>query len=615
MKKILLILSFLFVTTTPIFAQTNIKTQLISYIQQLRNLADSLEKQVSGTDFDAQIQNSLSNRGFDAPVAAKTYYVDSIGRIFWQQDLPVYLVIAPNENGTDGTMLKSVKKKEMEAYSNPMRWEGHGIHYIKHQDASPNQSVEFEVWADGISPISRILLKNAPKYVFQGTTFYGKGLIGEIVTSDELSGVRQTLLSIDSAAYNNYLSEITLDQNKPYDLRFYGIDRVGNTEAIQNSRFIVDLEAPKTTYAVEGDQLKDIYSPRTTISLSSKDVSSGVNKIYYSFNGEAYKIYTGTLTLDKMPEGDYEMMFYAVDNVENKEEIQKFSFFLDKTPPAIVAEIKGDQFQNRGRVYISNRTQMQLTASDNKSEVDRIYFAIDGERERLYREPFPLIKSEGTHIIKYSAVDKVNNKNEMQTTDSYSNNVFLDLSLPEISHTLVGPQVFTRDTTFVNSTTKVQLNSNDKESGIQKVGYKINEGRGETYNEAFVIDKEGVQKVDYYAMDNVNNRISKDFVVVVDNQGPEINFSFSTNATSSLQSSDGTDKTIPVYPVGTTIYLAATDVQIGIDNIFVAIDGKPETIYTMPIKLTQKGLKSLKVRAADQLGNSTMSELIEIFVK
>ncbi len=612
-KYVLLLICGLFFLPHGGQAQEDSKARMRTYIQQLRALADSLEAQLESVKFSAEpaVQLGSYTNAPETPNHEPTFFVDSIGRVFWQEKLPVYLRMSPNADGSGGTMLNNVLKKEMEAYSNPMEWENHGVHHIKHEDANPRESVAFPVYADGLPPTTRIVLENAPRYTFRGRDFYGKGLTVTAITEDQLSGVLGTYQSINGASYELYKGTFELNENLLYTLRFYGTDRVGNAENPQSVEFTVDLEAPITTLSLEGDRMKDILSPRATIILTSGDSSSGVAKILYSINGAEWKNYTQPIELKALTEGDYEISYYAIDQVRNQEAKQTYQFFLDKSAPQITAEVKGDQHQNRGRVYISSRTKMSLKAQDNKSGLDRIYYSIDNGTERLYREPFPLVKSEGKHIITYAAIDKVKNKGVGETNDAYGN-MFLDLSVPELNHRFDGPQVFTRDTMFINQKTKIVLVSSDKDSGVKKTGYKLNDGRGETYMEPFSLEKNGYHKIDYYALDNVNNRVTDEFFIVGDNDGPEIQFSFSTNPVSSLQQGE---KIIPAYPKGTTIFLAATDAQIGVENIFYSLDGRPEQVYMSPLKLSEKGLKSLKVRATDELGNSTVTELVEIFIQ
>ena len=611
--KFLLLLGLFLGLFSVSYAQQNTKELLRQHVKQLRAMADSLEQKIDRIPDEATAQIAKTITQNSDKIHQKKIYVDAEGRVFWQVGLPVYMTLASMPDGTDGTRIKAAKQKQMESFSDPMYWEGHGVHYIKHQDAREGREVAFEVWADGILPVSLVELKNAPKSVQDGHLFFGKNLIADIKTADELSGVAQTYYSIDSTEYKNYTEVLPFNENKEYVLAYYGVDKVGNVEKPKSVKFTVDLEAPTTEHKILGDRFGDIFAPTTTIDLIAADRSSGVQITKYRFNEEAWLNYTGTISLQNLKEGDYVFTYYTIDKVQNQEVEKTFSFYLDKTAPTIIPEVVGDQFQNRGRVFISSRTNMRLTATDEKSGVLKVYYVVDGGVERLYTEPFPLIKSEGTHTIKYFAIDRVKNKGEASSSESYQN-IYLDLMLPDVSHTFIGAQVSMNDTIYITGKTKINVIAKDNDSGIKKTGYKIDGTRSNPYTEPFELVDEGVHTVEYYALDNVNNRIAKEFTVVVDNQGPEIQISFSMKPIGVIKADDLASET-SVYAMGTYLFLAATDDKVGIQKIYYTIDENPEALYTTPLLMREKGIKSIKVRVTDQLGNEKSAEPFSFFIK
>jgi hypothetical protein len=256
---------------------------------------------------------------------------------------------------------------------------------------------------------------------------------------------------------------------------------------------------------------------------------------------------------------------------------------------------------------------MRLTASDNKAGVEKLYYSVDGGVERPYKEPFPLVKSEGNHYIKYTAADRVGNTAQDQTSESYAN-ISLDLSTPDIRHAITGAQVVVNDTLYVSAKSLVNITAKDIDSGIKKVGYKINGTRSNPYTEPFLLDTEGINVIEYYALDNVNNRISKEFVAILDVQGPEVQMSFSQNPIGSIKAQDLAKET-QVYSLGTFLFLAAKDSHVNVEGIYYSIDNLPERKFEAPIRLAEKGLKSIKVRAVDMLGNEVKAEAVEVFIK
>lgn len=591
-------------------AQNDQRSIVKAHIKKLRALADSLEKQLDQIPNTPVVTRDINER---ERIHQKKVYIDKEGRVFWQVGLPVYIFASSKPDGSDMHRLNYCKTKQMEAYSDPMYWEGPGKHYIGHKDFNPNEVVEFEINADAADPISVIDLKNAPRFELEGKVFYGKGLVANIITKDEMSGVRQTYHSIDSATYVAHKDSISFNEDKEYSVTYYGVDKVGNVEKPKSTKFRVDLNAPITDHRVTGNRKGDILSPAAIIQLSAKDQASGVAVTRYRFNEQPFQSYTGPISLKNLKEGEYVLTYYSIDRVRNQEEEKTYSFYLDKMPPKIVAEVIGDQYQNRGRVFISSRTKMRLTASDNKSGVDKVYYSIDGGLERLYREPFPLVKSEGTHSIKYTALDRVKNRGTFETNDSYEN-MFLDLTLPTIKHTFTGPIHRKNDTVFVNRKTLINIVAKDPESGIKRTGFKVDGARANPYREPFSVEDDGYHKIEYYALDNVNNRVAEDFFIIVDNKGPNMSVSFSAPPIGKITAEDIT-QTTSVYSTGTYLFVTNRDDTIESESSYISINGSAEVKYSKPILLSTKGLKTIKVRGTDKLGNETVNKTIEIFVK
>ncbi len=591
-------------------AQTDQRTIVKAHIQKLRALADSLEKQLDNIPNTPIVTKDVDER---ERIHQKKIYIDKEGRVFWQVGLPVYIFASSKPDGSDMHRLNYCKTKQMESFSDPMYWEGPGKHYIGHKDFNPNEVVEFEINADGADPISFIELKNAPRYEIEGRVFFGQGLVAKIITKDELSGVRKTYHSIDSAAYVVHKDSINFNEDKNYNITFYGVDKVGNVERPKSTKFRVDLNSPITDHKVNGDRKGDILSPSATIQLIARDQASGVAVTRYRFNEQPFQSYSGPISLKNLREGEYVFTYLSIDKVKNTEEEKTYTFYLDKTAPKIVAEVVGDQYQNRGRVFISSRTKMRLTASDNKSGVDKLYYSIDGGLERLYREPFPLVKSEGTHSIKYTALDRVKNRGTFETNDSYEN-MFLDLTLPTIKHTFTGPVYRKNDSIFINRKTLINIVAKDPESGIKRTGFKVDGARANPYREPFSIDDDGYHKIEYYALDNVNNRVAEDFFVIVDNKGPAMSVSFSAPPIGKITADDIT-QTTAVYSTGTYLFVTARDENIEIEHAYISINGSAEIKYSKPILMSTKGLKTIKVRGTDKLGNETVNKTLEVFVK
>jgi len=540
----------------------------------------------------------------------KGAYVDSVNRYYQQAELPLYVYFSHTPDGTPVKISPDdspTKKNELR----PIYLDGHGKHLIRHFDDLHHNSENYVIYADGIAPVSSITHFNAPTFTKNGITYFGKDLKIRVQTKDEMSGIKELYISVTGQEYTNYVGEFDMNTEGEQNIQFYAVDNVGNAEKPKSSKFIVDLTAPKTFYNIVGIAQGNIISTSTKIYLTPTDSVSGISRTYIRFNEEVERLYTGgNINFSYLPDGEHTLYWYSVDNVQNKEEVQSYKFYLDKTAPIMSADVLGDKFIVNDKVYFSGRTKLKLTAVDNKAGIKEVLYSVDGEDYKTYSDPFYLPNKAGIHVIRYYALDNMSNEgagNRYNKFDEYKHNVntvYVDLTGPAMGHIYNGPKFQKGDTIFINSQTKLRLLAEDPESGLQRITYSINGEQNENnYTEPFAIPQSGLYKIDYFGYDNVNNRNVDKFSFIVDNDGPEIYHHFSIKPN---RQDDGLD----VYPAYTSLYLAATDWMVGCENIRYSINGAKEQIYNGIIYGFDKAKEyTITVTSADKLGNKTTKEI------
>jgi hypothetical protein len=208
-----------------------------------------------------------------------------------------------------------------------------------------------------------------------------------------------------------------------------------------------------------------------------------------------------------------------------------------------------------------------------------------------------MTQSSGNLVIKSFAVDNVNNRSNSQTANERTKIPYIDLTGPELSHVFSGPEFITRDTVFINNKTKIVLKGSDSESGLSQIQYSLNGSDPKDYSDAFTLDREGYNNVDFTGFDNVGNTSSKSFGFKIDNAGPEIAYIFGT---SPLRIENG----ISVYPSYTVLFLTATDKVVGFQRMTYSINNGIVQEYSGIIKNLPKGNNKIKVTAFDKLNNN-----------
>jgi hypothetical protein len=528
--------------------------------------------------------------------------MDGNNRLYMNSSNPVYLFLSNTPDAKDAKLMQSEETKE---HANPMKFDGHGKHTIRHNDKHENVEVVFEVYADGIAPTSKAEYSKEQVYVKDGKIYCGKPLNIALPGKDEMSGLQKVLFSINGADYKDFKDAVNLSEEKEFVLKHYAVDNVGNTEDIQSHNFIMDFTAPITVYSLEGIRFNDVLAPSLTISLSATDKVSGVDKIKYTLDGGTERNYMGPIRMETLSEGDHKLTYFTLDKVMNKEEAKTYAFFVDKTAPVVTSEVLGDKFTANGKEYYSGRTQIKLLAEDNKAGVKEVYYSMNGSDYLVYDKPFALDQTKSVLALKFYATDKVENKG-LSKNHGDGKITYIDLKGPSLTYNFDGATFSSRDTVFINKNTKIILKATDAESGVQKIMYSKNKGSEQLFNKNFQVEEEGICNIDYTGYDNVNNTTSSNFPIIVDNTGPEIQFQHSI---SPLSKNTVNGKVYDVYSAHVGVFLSGTDKLVGVDKIYYSINNGPEKPYAGIISGFQKGnTYSFKVKAIDKLGNTSFKE-------
>jgi hypothetical protein len=540
----------------------------------------------------------------------KRIYFSPEGKIYIQKELPVYLRIAtsPDEDA-ESYLLQS---EETKAYANPFYLDTEGYNTIRTPSCVdtvtkkalyPIRDVIFELYADATAPITKADFGKNSIHKNNGKIYTSGKLSLSFSATDKQSGINKIYYSIDGAAFKPYQNEINLSEPKEYVIKYYAIDNVGNDEGVKTLNIVLDAAAPVTKLEFEGDQKDNVISGNTSLKLSAED-NHGLNKIFYSLDGAPMKEYKYPIQSKYLSEGDHSITYYATDIVGNKETEHKFDFFVDKTPPTIVQEILGNSIIANGQEYSSGRSRLKLTTFDNKAGVKEIYYSINDGEYQLYEQPFYLSSISGKLNVKAYALDHVNNRSSEDQEVSKSALPYIDLSGPEIKKRFNGPVFVTRDTIFINKQTEIILQASDKESGLSKITYSLDGGPIEIYENPIKLEKEGMHKISFTATDQVDNTNSEDFLVFVDNEGPEIFARFSTQPAKTINNID-------VYPSYVVLFFSATDMVVGFSKMIYFMNGSTTPIpYEGYINGFERDKDyKITVKAYDNLGNETEYEV------
>jgi len=227
-------------------------------------------------------------------------------------------------------------------------------------------------------------------------------------------------------------------------------------------------------------------------------------------------------------DGVYEIYYHSIDNAGNIEEEKDTCVYLDNTPPVSSISIGEPQFAG-DRIYVRLYTPFSIQVTDAGCGVDSAWYSVDGGVEMFFVPPFSFDLggySEGEHTISYWSIDRLGNREPINRLD-----VAVDETPPVCELTVGEPSYVYGDTGIVSSHTPESLKAEDPvsrgvASGVGKIEWSIN---GQDYESGdscvvfYLVGDDGVYKVDYFAVDHVNNSgVEQSMIFVLDNTPPSV---------------------------------------------------------------------------------------------
>ncbi|NTX62975.1 chitobiase/beta-hexosaminidase C-terminal domain-containing protein [Myxococcus sp. CA051A] len=187
-------------------------------------------------------------------------------------------------------------------------------------------------------------------------------------------------------------------------LRFFSVDRAGNSESARSAEFVVDADPPKVTMSPGSG----IYGVPLVVTLTCDDgTGSGCARIHYTLDGaiplETSRLYTTPLTLL----AGARLRFIALDRAGNASAPGAALYTADMTGPDSVATPRGGLF--------AGPTQVALACNDaGGSGCARIHYTLDGRTPTMDSQAYggPLQLTNTTTVV-FVAVDVVGNLGEL----------------------------------------------------------------------------------------------------------------------------------------------------------------------------------------------------------
>ncbi|WP_052948819.1 OmpL47-type beta-barrel domain-containing protein [Mesobacillus campisalis] len=332
-----------------------------------------------------------------------------------------------------------------------------------------------------------------------------------------------------------------------------------------------DLEAPSAPVAsIEGDDIKLSWEPvQGADSYNVYEIVDGERVLVGNTNDTS-------LTLENLEPGNHEYEIFPVteSGVEGKESttITVTAEDFDTTPPVTQSNVTDE--------WLKDDFTVQLTATDDKSGVDKTFYSINGAE---YSEGTEFtIAEEGIQEVSFYSVDIAGNVEEAKTVE-----VKIDKNAPETASNVTDE--------WLNQAFTVELTATDDLSGVAKTFYSVNDGEY-TEGTSFELSEAGNHKVSYYSIDKAGNvEETKTVEVKIDKTAPET-------------TSNVTDEWLSE---AFTVELTATDDQSGAAKTYYSINNG-EYAEGTSFELSEAGVHKVSFYSVNRAGNVEEPKTVEV---
>ncbi len=336
---------------------------------------------------------------------------------------------------------------------------------------------------------------------------------------DSLSGVKEIWYSFDqNERFNkgNYPVYLTRLKDGDHTVSFYSVDNVGVAEKQRSIQFSIDNTVPVANLLFDGDYFSskngiDYISKRTVLKINATDNKSGLEKIEYSLSYGKFSNYQEPFSLSS-PSGKISVGIRAIDKKGNVCPVKYFNTILDITAPQSKYTISGPVFKNYSTIFINSQSKIAIDALDNLSGVKEIYYSISNSNSTKYSEPFS-IHEDGRYLIKFKAVDNVNNSEDTQNVV-----VLVDNTPPKIIETFSVANLSEGENKVsvkIPLSTSLFLAATDNATGVSGIWYSFDNKKEQPYVGPIVFDKKGSFNFNIKCTDNLGNAAEKSISVEV----------------------------------------------------------------------------------------------------
>lgn len=249
----------------------------------------------------------------------KQVYVNDKKQVHVALSAPLFLRLALSPDDNDPTYLLHGNGDTHAAV--PFYLDKAGKHRISHVGGQGVPGFTAHVYADDMAPVSTLQFTGATMYAAGGPVYFGKGLKATIRATDDFTGLQTVYYTLQDSVYIPFKDPISFDEQNTYRLRYYAVDNVGNSEAVAELTFTIDISSPTIDVKFSGPAYSPgetpVYAVGVSLEMEARDALSGLARLAYALNDEPEKLFERPLRFETR--GDYTIVIRAADHVGNPE--------------------------------------------------------------------------------------------------------------------------------------------------------------------------------------------------------------------------------------------------------------------------------------------------------
>jgi len=409
-------------------------------------------------------------------------------------------------------------------------------------------------------------------------------------------------VSVDDEPYVAFSGPVDFRTEGRHSLKYRVVNMFDQVLLQKEFNFYLDTSAPESMVQVPGT-VRDVggvyfLSDSRGISITSYDGLSGIRSVEMSLDQKNWTLYSSGQSF--LEPGKHTIYFRATDNVGNGEATKSFSYVLSSQAPVTALKIEPAAVEQGSEMYVGVGSLISFTWDKPEIPVRETAVSVDGDKF-VYNRPFR-VGTPGRHVLKFYAVDQAGN---LEREQSFRFNT--DDAAPKTTAALEGRVVDYGNVKFVGKDFKLTLASNDPESGVGSIQYRVDDAtnRWQTYNESVKLTKDGPHNIWFRSIDKVGNKEEVQRVSVIADMTPPHSTMVPGVAFNRV---DG--KVFSTFP--NVLMFKGEDNLGGLEGVYVSInDGQPQ-LATGGIPLENAAENKIVYRAVDRLGNEEEAHTVVI---